>query len=126
MFWDKVQVYAKHEKVAEYKRVKENKRARVTDPKIHPPIKPKKQGPCKEEKMLIGYAQSLDRYVAELKKRSRGRGVQPLRRLLNLKRTYPEGPFLKAIDKSLHYKMYNLSRLEDLIINFVKGDFFNI
>jgi len=64
--------------------------------------------------------------VAELKKRSRGRGVQPLRRLLSLKRSYPERPFLEAIQRALNYGMYDLRRLEDLILKFTGKGFFDL
>jgi hypothetical protein len=64
--------------------------------------------------------------VAELKKRSRGRGAQRMRRLLALKRNYPEEAFLQAIERALHYGMYDLARLEDLILSFIAGDFFEL
>jgi len=44
-----------------------------------------------------------DKYVCELKKRSRGRGLRRLRRLLDLKRTYPETTFNKAIEQAFHF-----------------------
>jgi hypothetical protein len=62
--------------------------------------------------------------VSEIKKRSTGRGVARLRRLLNLKRTYPAEPFLAALAKALAYGLYDLSRLEKMIIEQVAGDFF--
>ncbi|MDZ7762082.1 MAG: hypothetical protein U5L00_17750 [Desulfovermiculus sp.] len=54
--------------------------------------------------------------MSELKKRSRGRGVHKLRRLLILKRIYPEKAFIQAVQRALQYGMYELSRLEDIII----------
>jgi hypothetical protein len=38
----------------------------------------------------------LQRYAAALKARPNGRGVRALRRLLQIKRTYPREPFLAA------------------------------
>jgi transposase len=126
MFWDKIQVYARHTKVAEHARVLEAKQARITEPGHHPPLKKTGTGPCREERLLTGQKESLDRYVAELKKRSRGRGAQRMRRLLALKRNYPEEAFLQAIERALHYGMYDLARLEDLILSFIAGDFFEL
>lgn len=124
--WDKVQVFFQHKMVAEHERVLENRQARVTDPKHHRPLTRQATGPCREETLLVGDNQLLDSYVAELKKRSRGRGVQPLRKLLSLKRSYPEEAFLKAIQRALHYGMYDLSRLEDLILKFTAKESFDL
>jgi len=79
-----------------------------------------------EEKALLGQYEWLDQFVKELKKRSSGRGVMPLRRLLELKRTYPPEAFEKAIAQALRYGLYDLSRLEQMILSQVQGDFFNI
>ena len=49
-----------------------------------------------------------------------------MRRLLELKRTYPREPFIKAIQEALHYGLYDLGRLERLVLSHVAGDFFNI
>ena len=50
----------------------------------------------------------------------------PLRRLLDLKRTYPPEAFEKAIVEALRYGLYHLTRLEQMILSQVQGDFFNI
>jgi hypothetical protein len=49
-----------------------------------------------------------------------------LRRLLDLKRTYPPEAFEKALVQALHYGLYDLSRLEQMILSHVQGDFFTI
>ena len=49
-----------------------------------------------------------------------------MRRLLDLKRTYPAEAFEKATLEALHYGLYDLSRLEQMILSQVQGDFFNI
>ena len=68
----------------------------------------------------------LDRYVSELTQRAPGRGVFKLKRLLHLKRSYPPKPFLDAIDQALHYGLFDLTRLERLILNNVAGEFFDL
>jgi hypothetical protein len=82
-------------------------------------------GPALEERLLRGDHPELERYAAALKERAHGRGVRALRRLLELKRTYA-GPFLAAIDQALHFGMFDLQRLETLILKHVAGDFFNL
>lgn len=84
------------------------------------------QGPSTEEQQLRGQSQTLDRYVSELKKRSPGRGVNRLRRLLTMRRTYPQQAFHAAIEQALQYGLYDLHRLEHLILERVAGDFFQI
>jgi len=49
-----------------------------------------------------------------------------MRRLLDLKRTYPPQAFQKAILEALRYGLYDLPRLEQMILSEVQGDFFNI
>lgn len=87
---------------------------------------PKRQarGPVREEALLTGHHPSLDRYVAALKQRRHGWGRRALRRLLEMKRTYPEAPLIAAIEQALHYGLFDLGRLETLILSEVSGSFF--
>ena len=82
------------------------------------------RGTAAEEALLGGHHPSLDRYAAALKRHSHGYGRRPLRRLIEMKRTYPAGPFIAAIEQALHYGLFDLGRLEDLILKQVAGDFF--
>jgi hypothetical protein len=96
--------------------------------KAHPPRLRRGRtpsGPCSQEQALMGRDPRLDRFVAELKKRSPGRGVSKLRRLLQLKQTYPPEPFLAALEQALQYGLFDLTRLERLILQRVAGDFFD-
>lgn len=47
-----------------------------------------------------------------------------MRRLIEMQRTYPPGPFIAAIEQALRYGLFDLTRLEDLILRQVAGDFF--
>ena len=126
--WDKVLIYDKHSKVAEHKRIVDKRDSRATLPGHHPPLyrETSKTGPCKEERLLTGLHEDLDLYVQNLKKRSRGRGVLNLRRLLNVQRNYPTGPFMAGISKALQYGLYDLSRLEKIILENIAGEFFKL
>jgi hypothetical protein len=123
---EKVEVFFDHKQVASHSRIMGKRDSRMTQPGHHKPLfrDHAHVGPSTEEKALLGESEILDRYVREIKKRSSGRGVQKLRRLLNLKRTYPSEPFLAALEKALTYGLYDLSRLEKMIIEHVAGDFF--
>jgi transposase len=126
--WDRVEVFFKNQKVAEHSRLLDKRETRVTAPGHHPPFNRRKahEGPSQEEKALIGQHEWLEPFIEGLKKRSSGRGIMPLRKLLELKRTYPPEAFQKAIVHAQRYGLYDLSRLEQMILSHVAGDFFNI
>ena len=83
-----------------------------------------RRGPAPAEAQLCGQHETLDRYLAALKRHVPGRGQRALRRLLELQRTYPTEPFLAALSEALHYGLFDLTRLEALILRAVAGDFF--
>ena len=58
------------------------------------------------------------------KQRGHGRGARALRRLLEIKRTYPKEAFAAALKQAAHFGLYDLGRLEKLILQQVAGDFF--
>ena len=127
-FWDRVEVFFKDQKVADHPRLLDKRETRITAKGHHPPFNRQRahEGPCQEEKTLVGQHEWLDPYVEELKRRSRGRGVMPLRRLLDLKQTYPPEAFEKAVVQALRYGLYDLARLEQMILSQVAGDFFTL
>jgi hypothetical protein len=126
-YLENVKVLFRHREVAEHPRLVGTRHGQHTL-KAHRRAQRRQayQGACEEERQLCGESEILNRYVAGLKKRSPGRGVSRLRRLLALRRTYPREAFLGAIEKALHYGLYDLHRLEHLILERVAGDFFQI
>ncbi len=126
--WEKVVIYDKQNKVAEHKRVLDKKDRRRTLPGHHPPLNRKTsiKEPSKEEVLLTGKNEILDLYIISLKEISRGRGVLNLRRLLNLQRSYPEEPFIAGIKTAQQYGLYDLARVEKIILKNVAGDFFQL
>ena len=112
--------------IARHPRLIDQRDARHTLPEHHPTPVRVSRGPALEEKLLAGHHPSLERYAATLKQRAHGRGVRALRRLLELKRTYPSGPFLAAIEQALQFGLFDLGRLEKLILKQVIGDFFSL
>jgi hypothetical protein len=82
------------------------------------------RGTAAEEALLSGHHPSLDRYAAALRQRGNAGNRRALRRLIEMKRTYPAGPFIAAIEQALRYGLFDLGRLEDLILKQVAGDFF--
>jgi hypothetical protein len=95
-------------------------------PGHHPTPQPRPRTPPREAILLQGHDPLLDAYVAALVRQAHGRGVRPLRRLLAFKRTYPQGPLLAAVAQALPFGMFDLGRLERMILQRVAGDFFNL
>ena len=65
-------------------------------------------------------------YVQALVAHAPGRGAARLKRLLQFQRTYPTEPFLAAVAQALTYGLYDLTRLESLILKQVRGAFFQL
>jgi transposase len=124
---EQVLVYAERALIAEHPRLIEQREGEQRAAGHHPLLERRRAvGPSPQEQALTGRDPRLDAYVAALKKRAPGRGVGKLRQLLELQRTYPSEPFLSAIAQALHYGLFDLSRLERLILERVAGDFFDL
>ena len=121
-----IRIYRRGAEIARHPRLADERDARHTVPEHHPTPVRASQGPALQEKLLAGHHPSLERYAAALKQRRRGRGARDLRRLLELKRTYPPGPFLAAVEQALQFGLFDLGRLEKLILKRVIGDFFTL
>jgi hypothetical protein len=120
-----IRICRKNTVLAEHPRLIGQRDGKNTLPGHHTVPSRARRGPAPEEPLLIGHHPSLDRYAAALKQRGgNGWGRRALRRLLELKRTYPSEPFLAAVDQALHYGLFDLGRLEALILKHVAGDFF--
>ncbi len=127
-YWDRVDVYHGRKLITSHQRFLQGKKRRVTTPGHHLPLNRRKayQGKSNEEKCLTGHDPTLDSYIAKLKKHSRGRGLVKLRKLLDLKRTYPKQPFMKAIRDANQYGLFDLARVENMILNNTRGDYFKL
>jgi hypothetical protein len=84
------------------------------------------RAPALEEQLLRDDNPVLERYAAALKQHSPRVALRQLRRLLEMKRTYPSAPFLAALEQALHFGLFDLTRLDNLILKRVAGDFFNL
>jgi len=125
---EQVQVFHGQQRVAEHPRLIAQRYAIQLIKAHHPSLSRSRvpPGPSPQEQALVGRAPVLDQYVDALKQRAPGRGVGKLRRLLALKQSYPAEPFLAAIEQALRYGLFDLARLERLILERVAGDFFDL
>ena len=119
-------IYLRGSEICRHPRIMGQRDARSTLAGHHPTPTRAERGPALENQLLSGGHASLERYASALKERAYGRGVRALRRLLELKRTYPSGPFLAAVEEALRFGLFDLQRLETLILKQMAGDFFNL
>jgi hypothetical protein len=83
-----------------------------------------KRDPHPEEKAIVEAAPETALYVAALKQKSRKVVALALRQLLRLLREYPREPFLAAVREAAQYGLYDLDRLERMILRRVARDYF--
>lgn len=121
-----IQILRRGTPIATHPRLIDKRDARNTLPHHHAIPQRASRAPALEDKLLRGAHPILDRYVAELTRRAHGRGVRQLRRLLEMKRTYPTDPFLAALEQALQFGLFDLGRLEALILKQVAGEFFDL
>jgi hypothetical protein len=72
--------------------------------------------PHPEENAILTVAPELADYVAALKQRSRKVITLALRQLLRFRREYPREPLLGAVEEAARYGLYDLDRLERMIL----------
>ncbi|MCC6846938.1 MAG: IS21 family transposase [Deltaproteobacteria bacterium] len=124
---DQVRIFDGPRQVAVHARVLTSEKRRVTVPEHRPP-----RGafsahvrPCPpEEKELAGAEPVLAAYAAELKKRGTSRWTVALRRLWQMWRDYPRRPLLAAIRAATHYGLYDIDRLERMVLRKIAGEYF--
>jgi hypothetical protein len=125
--WERVRVYLGRQLIAEHDRLVGVREKRITTPGHYSTLPPRKAaGPSAEEKALAGRSDSLDQYLALMKKRFPGRGGGRLQRLLYLQRTYPDDAFLAAVQQALAYGLFDLARLEKMILKNIADDFYDL
>jgi transposase len=122
-----LQILHRGQQVAIHPRILDRRDARQILPQHHlPPVRAARKAPP-EEARLRAADPLLDRYVQELTCHERSRPLQPrraLKRLAEIQRTYPHQPFLAALEQALRFGLFDLGRLETLVLKYVSGDFF--
>jgi hypothetical protein len=124
---EQVRVFEGPRQVAVHARVLTCEKRRVTVPEHRPP-----RGafaahvrPCPpEEQALAGAEPVLAAYAAALKKRGTTRWAVALRRLWQMWRDYPRPPLLAAVEEAAHYGLYDVDRLERMVLRKIAGDYF--
>ncbi len=84
----------------------------------------KRSDPHPEEQAIVQAAPEIAPYVAALKQKGRKVVALALRQLLRLLKEYPRPPFLAAVREAAQYGLYDLDRLERMILRRVAQDYF--
>jgi len=84
----------------------------------------KRSDPHPEEQALVEAEPEIAPYVAALKQKGRKVVALALRQLLRLLKEYPRSPFLAAVREAAQYGLYDLDRLERMILRRVAQDYF--
>lgn len=83
-------------------------------------------GPTADEQTLLTLVPELGDYVAALKQHATGRGTLVLRRLLQLAKDYPREPLVQAVQEAAHYGLFDLTRLEQMILRRIRNEYFRL
>jgi transposase len=122
---DKIEIQLDARRLVTHRRIVEAEHQRVLLPEHRPPrgqrVRPE---PHPEENAILGAAPELAEYVAGLKQRSRKVITLALRQLLRFVREYPREPLLGAVREAGRYGLYDLDRLERMILRRVTRDYF--
>jgi predicted transcriptional regulator len=121
---DRLDAYLGPRLVASHRKITGRAVLRVTLPEHRPPRGQMAQRTRVEEQQLLEMGSPLQEYAAALKKHSAGRGTLALRRLLAIYRDYPKDALTKAVATALQYGLFDLGRLERLILRTIAKDYF--
>jgi transposase len=123
---DKVEIQLDARNLVTHPRVVEQQQQRITVPEHRPPRGQgvKRGDPHPEELAILETAPEIASYVAALKQRGRKVTALSLRQLLRMLHEYPREPLLAAVREAARYGLYDLDRLERMILRRVAREYF--
>jgi hypothetical protein len=123
---ERVDIYEGPRIVASHPRLIESIGKRVTNP-IHRPRRESRQPKgLREKKIILEEAPELSTYLTQLEKRGPGSTTVRLRRLLSMIREYPRKPLVAAIADAEHYGLFDLERVERMVLGRIAGNYFRL
>jgi transposase len=123
---NKVEIQLDARRLVTHRRLAEAEHQRMMLAEHRPPRGQRgpRPDPHPEEKAILAAAPELAEYIAGLKQRSRKVITLALRQLLRFVREYPLEPLLGAVGEASHYGLYDLDRLERMILRRVTREYF--
>jgi transposase len=123
---DKIEIQLDARNLVSHTRIAEAEHQRIL---LAPHRPPRGQGisrtqPHPEEKAILTAVPEIADYVAAVKQRGRKVPGLALRQLLRLVREYPRQPLLAAVREAARYGLYDLDRLERMILRRVAREYF--
>jgi transposase len=86
----------------------------------------RQRAPVPEEQDLQCLLPEIDGYLDGLKRRGKLQTTLALRQLLRMAREYPREPLLAAIQTAAHYGLYDLGRLERMVLRGLATTYFQL
>lgn len=125
---DQIEIYRGPRLVAAHPRVIEPTGRKYRLPEHRYPRGPAspRSDSAPEEKLLRERLPEIGEYLQALKKRSPGRATLALRRLLQLVNDYPRAPLLEALRTAHAYGLFDLERVERMILRQLAREYFQI
>ncbi len=125
---DRIEIHDGRRKSVSHERVIDPVGQRITISEHRPPRGQgvKRSDPPPEQKAIVQTVPELADYVSALKKRGRKQTTLALRQLLRMVREYPRKPLLAAIQQAAHYGLYDLDRVERMVLKRIAQDYFLI
>lgn len=123
---DKIEIQLDARNLVTHLRIAEAEHQRILLPQHRPPRGhgAARTQPHPEERTILAAIPEIVDYVAAVKQRSRKVPGIALRQLLRLVREYPRTPLLAAVREAAHYGLYDLDRLERMILRRVAREYF--
>ena len=124
---DKVRVFLGPRQVAEHERIFSFEKRRVTTEAHRPPrgtVAKVERQPTPDERELLDAESPLPDYAKAVKRQGPHRWPAALRRLAQMRREYPRAAFLEAIASAIHYGLYDLDRLERMVLRNIATEYF--
>lgn len=126
---DRVVIYDGPREVTTHPREPEPRHRYLLRPEHRPPRGEgwrRERGPCPEETELTRRLPESAAYLAGLKRRGKLQTTLALRQLLRMVREYPREPVLTALQTATHYGLYDLGRLERMILRGIATTYFQL
>lgn len=124
--WQQMTITLDHRNQVQHERVVDGVGHTVSRPDHRPPRGTSRPQQIREEQALLEIYPELSEYVQALKRHGKKQVTLALRQLLRMAREYPREPFLAAVAEAARFGLYQLDRLERMVIRRVADSYFRL